>query len=71
MRLVDSVIAEMSAAHQLRADVRPQAVRSALMGMLEGMLRDRFLSERLGFPAEFQMDQLQLMFGLMLAAFSA
>ena len=71
VRLVDSVIVEMSAAHLLRPDVRPQAVRSALMGMLEGMLRDRFLAERLGFPADFQMDQLQLMFGLMLGAFTA
>jgi len=71
VRLVDGVIGEMSAANLLRPEVRPQAVRSALMGMLEGMLRDRFLAERLGFPADFQMDQLQLMFGLMLGAFSA
>ena len=71
VQLVDSVMGEMSAAKMLRPEVRPQAVRSALMGMLEGMLRDRFLAERLGFPADFQLDQLQQMFGLMLAAFRA
>jgi hypothetical protein len=64
------VLQEMSDRRMLRADLNPQAVRSALMGMLEGMLRDRFLAERLGFPAHFDLGQLQEILGLVLASFT-
>jgi AcrR family transcriptional regulator len=69
--LVDSILDEMRKAGILRTDIPPHAVRSALMGMLEGMLRDRFLAERLGFPAEFSLQQLQAVMGLTLQAFLA
>jgi AcrR family transcriptional regulator len=67
--LVDGVLEEMSANHMLRPNLNAQAVRSALMGMLEGMLRDRFLAERLGFPAHFDLGQLQEAMDLALASF--
>jgi AcrR family transcriptional regulator len=68
--LLDGVLQEMTEKHLLRANLSPQAVRSALMGMLEGMLRDRFLAERLGFPANFNLSQLQDILGLALASFT-
>lgn len=68
--LLDGVLQEMAEKHLLRANLSPQAVRSALMGMLEGMLRDRFLAERLGFPANFNLSQLQDILGLALASFT-
>ncbi len=71
VKLVDSVLQEMSDQHMLRANLNPQAVRSALMGMLEGMLRDRFLAERLGFPAHFDLAQLEEIMGLALASFTS
>jgi AcrR family transcriptional regulator len=67
--LVDGVLQQMTDAHMLRKNLNPQAVRSALMGMLEGMLRDRFLADRLGFPANFDLGQLQDILGLVLASF--
>jgi AcrR family transcriptional regulator len=67
--LVDGVLLQMTDAHMLRPDLNPQAVRSALMGMLEGMLRDRFLADRLGFPANFDLGQVQDILGLVLASF--
>lgn len=70
VRLVDGVLEEMRASHTLRPDLNPHAVRSALMGMLEGMLRDRFLAERLGFPADFSLDQVQNMLSVCLASFT-
>ena len=70
VRLVDEVLIEMRAMHILRPNLSPQAVRSALMGMLEGMLRDRYLGERLGFPADFPLDQLREVLGLALASFT-
>ncbi len=69
VRLADGVLEEMRATNMLRAEFSPQAVRSALMGMMEGMLRDRFLAERLGFPADFKLDQIQQTLGLTLRAF--
>lgn len=69
VRLVDGVLVEMSAANQLRPGLHPQAVRCALMGMLEGMLRDRFLSERLGYPANFDGKQLSVALGYALSSF--
>jgi len=68
--LLDSVLNEMRAMHLLRPELHPQAVRSALMGMLEGMLRDRYLAAQLGFPADFQPVQLQEMLQLVLASFT-
>ena len=68
--LIDSVIAEMRALHLLRPELNPQAVRSALMGMLEGMLRDRYLAEYVRFPADFQTAQLEEMLALVLGSFT-
>lgn len=69
VRLVDGVLNAMRDQKLLRPDLSPQAVRSALMGMLEGMLRDRFLAERLAFPADFKLEQIQQTLGLTLASF--
>ena len=68
VQLADGVLAEMAASGMLRPGLSPQAVRSALMGMIEGMLRDRFLAERVGFPADFKMDQLREMLTVVLNA---
>jgi len=69
VELVDGMFGEMQAAGLLRADISPRAIRSALMGMMEGMLRDRFLAERLGFPADFDMNQVREILGVAMAAF--
>jgi hypothetical protein len=69
VRLVDGVLQELADAHMLRPNLNPQAIRSALMGMLEGMLRDRFLADRLGFPAHFDLAQLQEILSLALGSF--
>ena len=58
--------------HQTRAGEEVGATRAvlgSLMGMLEGMLRDRFLADRLGFPANFDLGQLRDILGLALASF--
>ncbi len=70
IRLIDDVLTEMRAMNILRPELNPQAVRSALMGMLEGMMRDRYLAAQLGFPADFQANQLEEMLALTLASFT-
>lgn len=68
VQLIDSVLEEMRAAGQLRPGLHPQAIRSGLMGMLEGMLRDRFLAERLAYPANFDARQMREFLDATLAA---
>jgi len=70
IQVVDGVLEEMAERGMLRPNLSPEAVRSALMGLLEGMLRDRFLAERLGFPAHFDLAQIQEMLSLALVSFT-
>ena len=52
--LIDGVVMEMKKTGMLRSGVDPQLVRSSLMGMVEGLLRDRLLAERIGYPARYR-----------------
>src|SRR5271154_1416898 len=69
VRLLDSILEDCKLRGFLDADIPPHAVRSALMGLLEGMMRDRFLAERLGFPAHFTIDQILQMHTASMHAF--
>jgi len=69
IRLLDAILEDCKSRGLLDPDVAPHAVRSALMGLLEGMMRDRFLAERLGFPAHFTIDQILQMHTASMHAF--
>jgi AcrR family transcriptional regulator len=51
--VLDGILMELQAAGTLRAGLHTQAVRSALMGAFEGLLRDQLLAERYSFPAHY------------------
>jgi AcrR family transcriptional regulator len=70
VQMADAMLAEMKSKGELRDEVDPQALRSALMGMLEAMMRDQVLAARIDFPAKFSTDDLRKIFHIMLAAFS-
>jgi len=53
VKLIDGTLADMKNAGQLREDLNAQAIRSALIGLTEGALRDQLLAERAGHPSEF------------------
>jgi AcrR family transcriptional regulator len=53
VKLVDTTLEEMRNAGQLRMDLSPQAIRSALIGLTEGALRDQLLAERAGKDSGF------------------
>jgi AcrR family transcriptional regulator len=53
MKLVDSVLRDMRNSGQLHPDLKPEALRSAIIGLTEGMLRDEMLSQRMGFTSPF------------------
>ena len=70
IRLIDGVLSEMQASNLLQPGLTPQAVRSALIGMLEGMLRDRYLADQFGFPADHDLRQMRETLRLALASFT-
>lgn len=70
VRGIDATLNAMKAAGQLRPEMNVEAARSALMGMFEGMLRDRVLARRSGYPANFSSQDVRQMFGVVLGAFA-
>ena len=68
---VDGVLREMRDAGLLRQDLNPEAVRSALIGAFEGLLRDQLLAERGGFPAHYDGTELRAAYKAVLECFLA
>ncbi len=68
VQVVDGILTEMQRNHTLREDLEPQAVRSALMGMFEGMMRDQVLAKRVGYPAQFSPEELRKIFHAVVGA---
>lgn len=69
--IVDGILAEMRAAGQLRSDLNIQAVRSGLIGMFEGILRDELLSEKADFPSTAKVSDLRQLFDVIIPALAA
>jgi AcrR family transcriptional regulator len=53
LRVVDGLLAEIRDGGGLRPGLHPEAVRSALIGAVEGLLRDQLISERGGYAAHY------------------
>lgn len=68
---IDGVLLESRKAGQIRPDLDLQAVRSALIGAFEGLLRDRLLAERLSYPAAYDSAELRATFRALLGGFAA
>jgi AcrR family transcriptional regulator len=51
VKIADGILQELADQGELM--VHPHALRSALMGVLEGMLRDKMLARSMGYPAAF------------------
>jgi TetR/AcrR family transcriptional regulator of autoinduction and epiphytic fitness len=51
VKIVDGVLQELDEQGELL--VHPQALRSALMGAIEGLLRDKILARDMNYPASF------------------
>ena len=69
--VVDGLLKEMREAGQLRQDLHPQAVRSALIGAFEGLLRDQLLAERADYPARYDGTELRTVYRVVLECFLA
>lgn len=67
--VVDTILSEMRDAGQLREDLHLEAARSALMGAFEGLLRDRLLADRVGYPARYNQADMREAFRAVLVGF--
>ena len=68
VKTLDRILTEMSARGEIMPTVNLQAFRSALMGAVEGMLRDQLLARTSRFPASFTDDDLHTIFSSFLSA---
>jgi AcrR family transcriptional regulator len=68
IRVLDNILAQMRTARQLRPDLNTDALRSALMGMFEGLMRDQLLAAKTGFPSRFTSADLHQIFDVLIPA---
>jgi AcrR family transcriptional regulator len=68
IRVLDDILAQMRAANQLRPDLNTDALRSALMGMFEGLMRDQLLAAKTGFPSRYTAEDLHQIFDVLIPA---
>jgi AcrR family transcriptional regulator len=67
--VVDAILQKLGARGENTTNLKTHAVRSALLSMFEGMLRDKILASRMGFPASYDRAELTQIFRLVLGAF--
>ncbi len=65
--VLDEIIAEMKNVGELKENIEPQALRSALMGSIEGMMRHQLLAAS-DFPARYSVDQVRSTVSFLIAA---
>ena len=67
--VIDGVLRDMRDAGQLRPELNLQAVRSALVGAFEGLLRDQLLAARVNYPATYDAAELRAAYAAALDGF--
>ena len=68
---VDHLLEKMRQSGHLKRGLNPEAVRSALVGTFEGMLRDRILAQRSDYPASYSGEDVRAVFNTVLGSFLA
>jgi len=71
VRLTDGFLRQARAAGHLRPHLQAEAVRSVLVGMVEGLMRDRLLAARSDFPAHYSSKQIRTLIQTVLAYFTS
>ena len=68
--MVDGLLGEMRSHDQVRADLNLDALRSAFIGMTEGLLRDRVVARRSDCRADYSLDDIRKVLEIVLPAIS-
>jgi AcrR family transcriptional regulator len=71
VRTIDQVLRSMQEQGQLRPGFKVDAMRSALVGAFEGLLRDQLLAERMDYPADYDPADLRATYNAVLECFLA
>jgi AcrR family transcriptional regulator len=71
VKTADRLLKEMRDLGQLRSDLHLEGIRSALIGMMEGLLRDRMLASRIPYSASFNAEDIRKLFLHVLHSFYA
>ncbi len=69
VKILDGVLKEIAEQGELAPGTHPQALRSALMGAVEGMLRDQMLARPSRFPSTYSDSDVRPIFWRILSAF--
>lgn len=69
LKALDGLLRQLQETGQLRQDLNVEAVRAALVGAFEGLLRDQLLAERVDFPAHYDGTELRATFKTVLECF--
>ena len=69
--IVQGLLNEMRDQGRIRADVNLDAVRSAILGMTEGLLRDQVVAKRSECHADYTFDDIRKILEIMLPALSS
>jgi AcrR family transcriptional regulator len=67
IKMLDGILKELAAQGELVPSIHPQAFRSALMGAIEGMLRDHMLARSSRFPASYSESDMRAMISSLLS----
>src|SRR5271166_1884685 len=68
--LLSGMLTEMRDQGRIRSDLSLEAVRAALVGMTEGLLRDQVLAQRSEFHASYTSDDLKKALRILISAFT-
>ncbi|HEX9941559.1 MAG TPA: helix-turn-helix domain-containing protein [Thermoanaerobaculia bacterium] len=71
LSVIDGILQEMRDLGLLKQDLNPEAIRSALIGAFEGLLRDQLLAERANYPAHYDGAELRATYRAVLECFLA
>jgi AcrR family transcriptional regulator len=69
VKMLDGILKELATQGHLAPNIHPQAFRSALMGAVEGMLRDQMLARTSSFPASYTGTDMRAMVSSLLSFF--
>ncbi len=67
IKMLDGILKELAAQGELAPNIHPQAFRSALMGAIEGMVRDQMLARTSRFPASYAEAEMRAMISSLLS----
>ena len=67
--IVDEIVNEMASTGELQANIHKQALRSALIGSVEGMMRDQLLGSG-DFPAAYSVEHVRSILSMLVASVS-